>query len=146
MKTNKAIKECARWLAYCMEIGWDKKDLDMLEKLWWKYHGDNSKIIQKSEEPSKGAEAEEILRDNLSDYCWDVITKQTSMNQEGNPTFKTWILEAMEQYRSEGLRDLYPKEFVEWTAFIYYDEIRWWVTGQEGMTIEELYEYYKSIK
>jgi hypothetical protein len=41
---------------------------------------------------------------------------------------------------------MYTKEFVEWSAFIYYDEIRWWVTRQEGMTTEELYEYYKSVK
>lgn len=35
---NKKIKKCAEWLAYCLEIGWDKSQLDGLEKLWMDNH------------------------------------------------------------------------------------------------------------
>lgn len=38
MKTEKASKKLAKWLAYCLEIGWSKDHLDALEELWWKYH------------------------------------------------------------------------------------------------------------
>jgi hypothetical protein len=114
MKTNKAIKECARWLAYCMEIGWDKKDLDMLEKLWWKYHGDNSKIIQKSEEPSKGAE----------DYLKKALGNNMNIS---TLKLKFWI-EAMDQYRAEGLRE---KDIETW----FYQH------GIDTRFAHELYEY-----
>ncbi len=36
--TQKALGECAEWLAYCVRIGWPKSLLNDLEKLWWKYH------------------------------------------------------------------------------------------------------------
>ena len=36
-KSNRAIKKCEEWLSYCLSVGWDKKDLDGLEKLFWKY-------------------------------------------------------------------------------------------------------------
>jgi hypothetical protein len=100
MKTNKAIKECARWLAYCMEIGWEKKDLDMLEKLWWKYHDTKGKIIQKSEEPAKGAE--EILTVYFKhNNCSDEFIKAEIDRFINCPKCR----QAMEQYRAEGLRE-----------------------------------------
>lgn len=40
MRTKK-VKKCAEWLAYCLEIGWDKSQLDALEKLWMDNHDDN---------------------------------------------------------------------------------------------------------
>jgi hypothetical protein len=36
--TPQAIRECAEWLATCLELGWRKSDLDALEAMWWKYH------------------------------------------------------------------------------------------------------------
>jgi hypothetical protein len=38
MNTKQAIEACARWLGYCLELGWSKNQLDALEELWWKYH------------------------------------------------------------------------------------------------------------
>ncbi len=38
VKSKKAIQKCANWLAFCLRIGWDKKDLDKLEDLWWQGH------------------------------------------------------------------------------------------------------------
>ncbi len=43
--TQKAIKKCGEWLAYCLSIGWKKSQLDELEKLWWKHHDHNGKLI-----------------------------------------------------------------------------------------------------
>lgn len=34
-----AIMECARWLSFCLEIGWPKTELDELESLWWRCRG-----------------------------------------------------------------------------------------------------------
>jgi len=45
VKTRKAIKECAIWLAYCLKIGWPKDTLDGLEKTWWEYHKPNGELI-----------------------------------------------------------------------------------------------------
>jgi hypothetical protein len=44
MKTGQALLHCARWLKYCLDIGWSKSDVDHLEKLWWKYHDDGGRL------------------------------------------------------------------------------------------------------
>lgn len=44
MKTKKAIKKCAEWLVYCLEIGWKREQLDTLESLWWRWHDDNGNL------------------------------------------------------------------------------------------------------
>lgn len=46
MKTEKAIRQCAQWLEYCLNIGWPKQDLDALEALWWQYHDGNGNLIK----------------------------------------------------------------------------------------------------
>ncbi len=40
MRTLRAQRKCAEWLAYCLLIGWDKGTLDALENLWWEHHDD----------------------------------------------------------------------------------------------------------
>ena len=30
---------CQKWLAYCLSIGWQKKDLKVLCDVFWKYDG-----------------------------------------------------------------------------------------------------------
>jgi hypothetical protein len=42
--TQKAIKECAKWLSYCLKIGWSKGSLDQLERIWWEYHDEMGKL------------------------------------------------------------------------------------------------------
>ena len=44
MKTIKAAKDCLDWLKYCLEIGWNKSDIDRLEQLWWLYHTDEGEL------------------------------------------------------------------------------------------------------
>lgn len=46
--------------------------------------------------------AEEILKDELSEYYWGIITKQ---DEEGHTTFKDWIIEAMEKYAGQCERE-----------------------------------------
>jgi hypothetical protein len=41
---RKAIERCARWLTYCLSIGWPREDLDELEAIWWRYHDDEGKL------------------------------------------------------------------------------------------------------
>lgn len=36
--TRRAQEQCAKWLAYCLRIGWDREQLDALENLWWQGH------------------------------------------------------------------------------------------------------------
>jgi hypothetical protein len=43
--TPKAIQKCAEWLAYCLSIGWKKRDLDRLERLWWEHHDRYGQLI-----------------------------------------------------------------------------------------------------
>lgn len=45
MRKDEALKNCARWLAFCRQIGWPQEDLDRLEGLWWKYHDENGNLI-----------------------------------------------------------------------------------------------------
>lgn len=46
MKTKRALMACAEWLSYCLSIGFDKKDLNQLEDLWWKYHDERGNLIK----------------------------------------------------------------------------------------------------
>jgi hypothetical protein len=36
-KTRRQIVACGYFLAECLKIGWRKDQLDVLERLWWKY-------------------------------------------------------------------------------------------------------------
>ena len=37
-RSVRAIKKCAKWLKYCLEIGYENKDIEKLEELWWEHH------------------------------------------------------------------------------------------------------------
>jgi len=41
----KGLSACAHWLVYCLSIGWQRDQLDMLEALWWKYHDRNGNLL-----------------------------------------------------------------------------------------------------
>lgn len=38
MSKNKVLLKKAKWLAYCLEIGWDKELLPELERIWDSYY------------------------------------------------------------------------------------------------------------
>ena len=39
MNHKQKVEKCAKWLVYCLSIGWRKDQLDELERTWWKYYG-----------------------------------------------------------------------------------------------------------
>ena len=43
--TASALRKCARWLAYCLSIGWRRDHLDALEALWWKHHDNTGRLV-----------------------------------------------------------------------------------------------------
>lgn len=43
--TTKALSACARWLSYCLKIGWAAKDIPRLEEIWWEYHDDHGRLL-----------------------------------------------------------------------------------------------------
>jgi hypothetical protein len=45
MPTLKARRECAEWLSYCLKIGWAKASLDELEKIWWRFHDGQGRLV-----------------------------------------------------------------------------------------------------
>lgn len=47
MRTQRALRACAEWLAYCLSIGWKRSDIDALEALWWRYHDDYGRLIKR---------------------------------------------------------------------------------------------------
>lgn len=49
MRTMRAIQSCARWLAFCISIGWTKYQLDALEETWWKFHDDHGNLVTPKE-------------------------------------------------------------------------------------------------
>jgi hypothetical protein len=44
-KSNLGIRRCAEWLAYCIEIGWGKRDLNALEEFWWKSRDKDGNLL-----------------------------------------------------------------------------------------------------
>lgn len=45
-RTHKALKACADWLGYCLSIGWEKSQLDALEKIWWQHRDNKGNLIK----------------------------------------------------------------------------------------------------
>ncbi len=44
-RTKAAQRSCAEWLVGCLNDGWQKSDLDLLEDIWWRHHDERSNII-----------------------------------------------------------------------------------------------------
>lgn len=42
--TSKARMACAKWLADCVSNGWEREQLDELERIWWLHHDDMGKL------------------------------------------------------------------------------------------------------
>lgn len=45
-KTMRGLRLCAKWLAYCLRVGWRRNQLDALESLWWAHHDGNGNLTQ----------------------------------------------------------------------------------------------------
>jgi hypothetical protein len=45
MSKQRAILECAIWLHWLLSIGWKKRELDALERVWWTYHTKEGKCL-----------------------------------------------------------------------------------------------------
>ena len=43
--THDAVRQCAEWLATCLQLGWQRRDLDALEAMWWKHHDHRGRLI-----------------------------------------------------------------------------------------------------
>lgn len=43
--SHKAQAACAKWLTTCLKLGYQKEQLDALEKIWWIFHDFDGKII-----------------------------------------------------------------------------------------------------
>jgi hypothetical protein len=48
-RSSKAIYACADWMSYCLKIGWRQSDLDDLQRLWWQWHDDDGKLIDRTD-------------------------------------------------------------------------------------------------
>jgi hypothetical protein len=65
MNKMDAAKKKATWLAYCLEIGWERKDLDGLSDTWDKYYDEEGNRKPISSEASGDEEKDkEIERKN----------------------------------------------------------------------------------
>jgi hypothetical protein len=36
--TQRALQQCADWLAFCLKAGWKAALIPKLEALWWEHH------------------------------------------------------------------------------------------------------------
>ena len=50
--TKQKAEKCAKWLSYCLEIGWRKSDLPELQKLWMNGHDDKGNYIRTTLTPA----------------------------------------------------------------------------------------------
>lgn len=53
MKTQRALHQCAVWLAECLKIGWSRDQLDGLEAIWWRHHDDQGRLMPIPRPPIK---------------------------------------------------------------------------------------------
>lgn len=60
MSTQKGEIKCARWLEYCLSIGWDKSQLDKLQEIWNKYHDEHGNLRSEVESRHDSREQKEI--------------------------------------------------------------------------------------
>jgi hypothetical protein len=45
VRTLRATRACATWLAECLRLGWSRDQLDALEAIWWQFHDDQGNLI-----------------------------------------------------------------------------------------------------
>jgi predicted RNase H-like HicB family nuclease len=111
---DKSSPEFCGWINEVKGCIAQEKTLEKLKEslldVYWIKRAVESKMAkeQEKEQPKKVLSPEEILKDNLSDYYWELIEGQTTL-PDHEKTLKKWILIAMEDYHSqfegEGLRD-----------------------------------------
>lgn len=46
-KTKKGLTACAKMMVKMLELGWEKKDLPLLEKLFWNVRDHNGELKRK---------------------------------------------------------------------------------------------------
>lgn len=51
-RQSKAIMACAKWLSYCLSIGWAHSDLDALDGIWWNWHDDYGRLLEQPRDKS----------------------------------------------------------------------------------------------
>lgn len=47
-RSNRAVMQCAKWLVYCLEIGYSKSQIDALEALWWEHHDEQGNLVRRN--------------------------------------------------------------------------------------------------
>ncbi len=52
--SQEGIYACARWLSYCLSIGWKHADLDELERMWWEHHDERGKLRSPGQSTTTG--------------------------------------------------------------------------------------------
>src|SRR6478736_1900628 len=66
---KKKIALCAKWLKYCLEIGFDKSQLDGLQKLWMDNHDYTGKFVPKVENSAQ-VESQANAFEDLRKLLW----------------------------------------------------------------------------
>lgn len=51
MITRKAQQGLLEWLRTCKELGWHESQTPALTDLWWKWHGDDGKLLAVERQP-----------------------------------------------------------------------------------------------
>ncbi len=78
MNKDKAIQKKAEWLAYCLQIGFLKSDLDKLSATWDKFKDEYGNIKPESPSPTGDRDCEELKHD------LDLMTMQKELGDEAN--------------------------------------------------------------
>lgn len=104
-----ALRECARWLSYCVSIGWPRDQLDGLEAIWWQYHDDSGNFTRVKTEFAPPARIEDTAESapTSEDVCC--------------PNAKGWHWAALrvgEEILGTGPDDYYAFTPEQWTAWM----------------------------
>lgn len=112
MNKNDAAKAKAKWLAYCLEIGFDKSSLDWLSDMWDSHKDENGNLRpsdqQKARGEQDGIEEQDFKYPTYAqsggDKSWDEMTELERSNYDlckalnAIAVLKTALKRAREKY------------------------------------------------
>jgi hypothetical protein len=99
---RKAVQACAKWLAYCLEIGYTKNQLDALEKIWWDGHDVNGNL-----KPADKPAIDDTLKETWDGkFTQDEI--QEAVRMARNDIFKK-VLQCFRQDPTQSKSDVFAE-------------------------------------
>lgn len=139
-RTRQAIQKCTEWLSSCVNIGWPKRDLDALEKIWWDHRDNNGNIILTPITENQKTK-EEIQALAVREY--PTYIDDSTAGQERKSKLRQGFVEGYTQCQEEyAAQSSDAEEFAEWVQLNYKKEDGYWFHNSGSSREHDIRDLY----